>query len=155
MKKPTKKLEKVKVVAEGDPGDKSPEDVKYLAEFTQSMYNSMVKPWNEADDRPDGVSVQNLCSSVALACWHMVRGSAPDAMDAGMIMTDVVVKAVAMDGLKDEMRAEIQKTVVDALGVDAENVEVREMREGDDEEGETTWDMLDKVGVTVKKPVLH
>ena len=155
MKKPTKKLEKVKVVAEGDPGDKSPEDVKYLADFTQSMYNSMVKPWNEADDRPDGVSVQNLCTSVALACWHMVRGSAPDAMDAGMIMTDVVVKAVAMDGLKDEMRAEIQKTVVDALGVDAENVEVREMREGDDEEGETTWDMLDKVGVTVKKPVLH
>ena len=156
MKKPTKKL--VNDITSGeDTGseDRPPEDVKYLAEFTQSMYNAMVKPWNDADDRPEGVTVQNLCTSVTLACWHMVRGSAPDAMDAGMVMTDVVIKAVAMDGINDKMREEVKKTVVEALGVDAENVEVREMREGDDDEGETTWDMLDKASVTVKKPVLH
>ena len=155
MKKPTKKLEKVKVVAEGDPGDKSPEDVKYLADFTQSMYNSMVKPWNEADDRPDGVSVQNLCTSVALACWHMVRGSAPDAMDAGMVMTDVVIKAVAMDGINDKMREEVKKAVVDALGVDPDDVAGKEAMQAVEDSEETTWDMLDSTGVTGKKPVLH
>ena len=129
--------------------------MKYLAEFTQSMYNAMVKPWNDADDRPEGVTVQNLCTSVTLACWHMVRGSAPDAMDAGMVMTDVVIKAVAMDGINDKMREEVKKAVVDALGVDPDDVSVKEAMQAVDDSEETTWDMLDSTGVTGKKPVLH
>ena len=153
MKKPTKKL--VNDITSGEDDSRPPEDVKYLAEFTQSMYNAMVKPWNDADDRPEGVTVQNLCTSVTLACWHMVRGSAPDAMDAGMVMTDVVIKAVAMDGINDKMREEVKKAVVDALGVDPDDVSVKEAMQAVEDSEETTWDMLDSTGVTGKKPVLH
>lgn len=150
-----KKLSEVKIVEDSDEeSGLSREDVQYLATFTQGLYNAMVPIWNEADGRPDGVSVSHLATSVSLACWHMIREVAPSAIEAAESMTGVVIKAVSMDTVKEDVMKEIRKTVVATLGVDPEDVEVREIKV-DDEDGETTWDMLDKVGITVKKPSLH
>lgn len=134
-------------IDDDDYGDIGKDGTYFLAEFTQQLYNSMVPAWNASSKRPEGVHTRHLCTAVALACWQMIRESAPDAITAGETMTDTIIRAVALDGDKTSMGEEIKKAVCEKLGIPAEDVEVRTTPTGGEvtvtSEEPLTWGDLD------------
>ena len=117
-------------VDDDDYGDVGKEGTYFLAEFTQQLYNAMVPVWNKADARPKGVHAQHLATAVSLACWQMIRESAPNAIDAGVTMSNTIVRAVSLDSDKEFMGSEIKKAVCEKLGLNADDVTVRQTPTG-------------------------